>query len=303
MNIGWLIRGCGVFGSVREAIEIGNALVRRGHSFTYYCDSGKDEGWLPNVIEWKQTSEILTDDLDVLIWSDKMDEPYLSTFNQSKAKLKAFCCMGFDPTIDFITEKVKRVFNENYVIADSQWQLDFLKNHFSNIGVPIGGVNINQFRPVPSSHQFDLIWSGDTRGKKGGGYVSNAIQGFNSGTYFKRGIPQDKMSEFLCSSRIFVDGHVRGGWCNPVMEAMACGLSVVCTETECNSDFAIDGYNCLRVPIGDTHRMRMAIYDLMNDADFRIKLSANSINTAQNYSYDKVVIPVEKWLIDTIPLV
>lgn len=301
MNIGWLIRGAGIFGSVREAIEIGNALVRLGHSFTFYCDEGKDEGWLQNVIQWKRTGELLTDELDALIWSDKPEEPYWEIFQKSPAKLKAFCCMGFDPESDFITGKIKQIFETYHVIADSQWQLDFLKPYVKSIGVPIGGININQFGPVITDHKHDLIWSGDSRGKKGGGYVLNAIHGFNSGTYFKKGIPQDKMAEFLCSSRIFVDGHVRGGWCNPVMEAMACGLSVVCTETPCNSDFAKDGYNCLKVKIGDTHRMRMAIYDLLNDSEYRIKLSANAVKTAHEYSYDKVVIPFEKWLIDTIP--
>lgn len=192
MNIGWLIRAGGIFGSVREAMETGNALTRRGHSFTMYTDEGKDLKWLPNTLKWKHTKFAATDPLDVLIWSDNPDEPYRSVFERSRAPLKAYCMMGFDPANKF-TSILRDLMDRHWFIMDGNWQREHLTKYCKRLGPAIGGVNLTMFRPVKTPYEWDVVWSGDTRDRKGGKYVLEAIEGMNAGNYFKKKIPQSEL--------------------------------------------------------------------------------------------------------------
>lgn len=294
MNIGWMIRGGGIFGSVREALEIGNALVRRGHQFTYFCDEGKDTKWLPNQVQWAHTEDVRVADLDTLIWTDTPDDIYYNAFKASPAKLKAFCVMGFNPDQageKFFSDRHHEIVTNYWVLCDGPWQLKYLSKYTSDLGPAIGGINTKMFRPVDQPQQYDVMWSGDERERKGGRLVKEAIRGLNAGTYAKKGIAQNDMAAAICQAPIFVDGHNRGGFCNPVLEAMACGRAVVCTYTPCNSDFAIDNYNCLKA--NDAQSMRDAIEAIRSDAWLQKRLSDNAMLTVQQWDYDRVVIPLE----------
>ena len=49
-------------------------------------------------------------------------------------------------------------------------------------------------------------------------------------TYYGKGIAQSKMARIYNSADVFVDASRNsGGWNNPVVEAMACRVPVVCT--------------------------------------------------------------------------
>jgi hypothetical protein len=292
-----MIRAGGIFGSVREAVELGNAMMRLGHEFIMYTDEARDLGWLPNTLAWRHTNDAKTDDLDCLIWSDSPDDPYWQVFHESRAKLKGFCMMGFDPNDviwtfekeQFLSPRHDELVKDFWILADGQWQLRYVSCFTDNYHTyGIGGVNTEMFRPVPADQKFDVIWSGDSRPRKGGDTVIKAIDGLSAGSYSKKKIKQQDMAAFICQAPIFVDGHNRGGFCNPVLEAMACARAVVCTETECNSNFCIPEINCLQVPVGDHVGMRQAIDRLMNDKHLREDLSIAALKMAQSMTYDKV---------------
>lgn len=295
MKIGWMIRAGGIFGSVREAIEIGNALTRIGHEFTMYTDEGRDLLWLPNTLQWRFTNEVTQDDLDVLIWSDSPDDPYWAAFHKSKAKLKGYCVMGFDPAHctpeQFLSPRHHELLNNFWTLYDGAWQGEYIANYTTNHGPDIGGVNTSMFRPVEQEPSADVIWSGDPRPRKGGDMVKEAIRGLKSDFYSKKRIKQEDMAAFICKAKIFVDGHNRGGFCNPVLEAMACGRAVVCTETPCNSDFAVHGYNCLQsnTPQG----IRDHIERLREDPALLQSLAQNALITARAMTYDDRAIWLE----------
>ena len=272
--------------------------MRRGHSVTMYTDEGRDLMWLPNTLTWKHTKEAATDPLDVLIWSDTPDEPYWSTFNQSPASVKAYCMMGFghNNLTDniFLTKKHNQLARNFWMLCDGSWQLEHIAKFTDNLGPAIGGVNTKQFRPVDTQTKYDVMCSGDPRPRKGTDTIMEACSGLSVGTYFKKRIKQEDMAAAICQAPIFVDGHTRGGFCNPVLEAMACGRAVVCTDTPCNRDFAFDMINCIKVPESDPVAMRKAIDDLMADDNLREMLSAEALKTAQRFDYDVVVIPLEE---------
>lgn len=92
MKIGWFIRANGIFGSVREAIEMGNALVRRGKAipsdenfghrieagdisgigFCYHSKYNEDAQWEP----WRRGDYRVIKNLSAVIpetrWVDRV---------------------------------------------------------------------------------------------------------------------------------------------------------------------------------------------------------------------------------------
>src|SRR5690606_23944579 len=164
--VGWMMRNAGIFGSRRECFELGNALVRRGHQFIYFSEDGSRGDWLPNVLEWKTYADIPNTPLDILVWSDTVEvSQHHEVFFGAPAKVKSYCIMGFDPNIcenrdmfsDPLTDKVIK---NSWVIADSDWQLPYMSIYTDDVGVSIGGVNLNQFRPVAGLWKHDVMWSG-----------------------------------------------------------------------------------------------------------------------------------------------
>ena len=286
MTIGFLIRTGGIFGSVREVIETGNVLVSLGHDVTIYTDHGKDLKWLTNVCKWESNEDIPP--LDCLIFIDGPDEKYYSIFKTAKAKVKAFCMLGFDVeqvTDKFISDVHHELITNYWILADSDWQFEYIKQFTSNYGPSIGGINTTQFRPVVREKKFDVSWSNDPRPRKDSATVAKAIEGLSNKSYYRKQIKQNDLKKFLCDSRVFVDAHVRGGWCNPVAEAMACGVPVVCTDTPCNSSFAIDGYSCVKVKQGDHVAMRAGVVKLLNDQHYADYLSRNALELIRKFDY------------------
>lgn len=305
LRIGWMIRHAGVFGSVREAVELGNALVQRGHSFTLFTEDGKPCTWLPNNISFAPISTLGDTMLDALFWSDMPNvDAHYQAFKVCCATTKAFCVMGFNPDTDaletFGTARHHEIISKHWTIADGAWQLSFLSRYAPVVGPAIGGVNLQQFRPHDVPRKHDVIWSGDRRDRKGGSQVVKATIGLNTDSYSGHRLSQEDLAPFICSAPIFADGHKRGGHCNPVLEAMACGRAVVCTDTWCNSDFTKHGVNCLKVPVGDAKAMRSAIDSILNDDDLRALISAGALATAQEFSYHIRAAELEAAILDLI---
>lgn len=67
-------------------------------------------------------------------------------------------------------------------------------------------------------------------------------------TYCGKGISQEKMAEKYSSADIFVEASWQAGWNNPVAEAMACKVPVVCTDIGGVKDFAFHEKTALLVP-------------------------------------------------------
>jgi len=103
-------------------------------------------------------------------------------------------------------------------------------------------------------------------------------------------MPQMELSKFLNQGRIFVDGHSQGGWCNPVIEAMASGVPVVCTDIKCTRDFAINWETALTVAPGDSDGMRRRIDLLLQKPDLAEELRVNALKKVKEFDY-KIIAP------------
>lgn len=95
----------------------------------------------------------------------------------------------------------------------------------------------------------------------------------------------DQLVDAYRSSTIYVTcSHEEGFGLTP-LEAMACGTSVVCTDSGGLRDYAQDGINCLMVPVRDISRIANAITRLLDDHDLRNKLATQGRCTALEFSW------------------
>lgn len=318
LRIGWLVPTVGTFGAVREMVEVSNVLARRGHKVAIYHPDGRECKWLECLAECKKLGFIRTDTLDVLIGIVDWQPDLYDLLLESAAKIKAICLLGFSPSEEMaaalrgerragdqaeriIRDAIKRKF---LLLADSSWQLEWLrKNVGYDAGPSFGGVNLRMFRPKPknvSRETVRVVFSGDPRDRKGTDTVLAAIEILKESSekmefdsYWNRKFSQEQLVAFLQKADIFLDGHRRAGWCNPVAEAIACGTVPVCTDIGAVRDFALHEQTALVVPVDDAKAMADEALRLAEDTQLRLRLAENGLQRIRAYSYDIVAPHLE----------
>ncbi len=104
-------------------------------------------------------------------------------------------------------------------------------------------------------------------------------------TYHRR--PSDaEVNELLNRAAVFLQTSRHEGFCLPVLEAMAAGAPVVCTDAHGNRDFCVDGVNCL-MPRAEPRAVRGALEALLRDGDLRERLREAGHRTAAEYALER----------------
>jgi GT2 family glycosyltransferase/glycosyltransferase involved in cell wall biosynthesis len=117
--------------------------------------------------------------------------------------------------------------------------------------------------------------------------------------YFER--PSDaEVNELLNRATTLVQTSRHEGFCLPLLEAMAAGVPVVCTDAHGNRDFCQDGDNCLMAQ-DDPASVRAALERLLSDRELRERLSAGGRRTAERYAWPGLLDQVERFFEDVAP--
>lgn len=325
LKIGWICPTIGTFGAVREMIEVSNVLITLGHKVYIYHPDGSACKWLDSWATCRKLSFLPKDPLDVLIGIVDWQTELYRDLVDAPAKVKAICLLGFSPTQEMAqalrgeippTDKAQKIIldamQRKYILlADSNWQIEWIKK---NVGYPagpaFGGINLTMFHPIqrPENQKIKIIYSGDPRDRKGTDTVEKAIDiikfyipnkvEFDS--YWGKRFSQPELVKFLQNGDIFLDGHRRAGWCNPVAEAIACGTVPICTNIGATRDFALDGETAFVVEVDDADMMAASALDLVDDSELRSRLTRNGLAHIKKFSYDKVVPHLESTLTNSI---
>jgi glycosyltransferase involved in cell wall biosynthesis len=111
--------------------------------------------------------------------------------------------------------------------------------------------------------------------------------------------PSDKeLTALYASCDVFVSASWYEGFGLPPLEAMACGVPVVLTDSRGIREFAVNGENCLMVPIRDPKALADAILRVLTDEELATRIAANGLQTASRYSWDDAVDRFEQALSD-----
>lgn len=105
----------------------------------------------------------------------------------------------------------------------------------------------------------------------------------------------DEVNILFNKATMFVQTSRHEGFSLPILEAMAAGCPVICTDAHGNRDFCVDGKNCLMVDHDDTEALKNAIEKLQKTKSLREKLSKQGLATAKEYRWGVVMDKVEKF--------
>lgn len=95
--------------------------------------------------------------------------------------------------------------------------------------------------------------------------------------------------------KMFVSSSDFEGMSNSMLEAMALGMPVVCTDCPAGGARAVikDGENGLLVPVGDSEKLYLAMKKIAENEELSQKLSVNAVAVRENQSLEKII---EKWM-------
>jgi glycosyltransferase involved in cell wall biosynthesis len=99
--------------------------------------------------------------------------------------------------------------------------------------------------------------------------------------YNKR--PQSKLKEFYNKADVFVLFSVEEGLSMVQIQAMACGLPVICTYNTGGSEIVDDGINGFVLPIRNLKLLKKKILLLYNSPDLLIKMKRKAYNKAKKF--------------------
>lgn len=315
LKIGWVTGNLGIHGSVRRVVEMANALVARGHWVTVYTVDGESSClWLPCAARVQTLAQLHDESHDALIYCGG-GSPAYDAIDSARCRVRALYILALDErNLGVIADSAAaptRRFRETVqspewlVLANSTWQQEWLRDTLRpDCELLLGGVNRTIFHPEHVERDPErpaILTSGRRRAREGSGTVADAVRivqqtmpGATYLTYAYGGYDQDTMRRLYCEAVVFADGQWYAGWNNPVIEAMACGTPVVCTDIGGVRDFAIDGQTALVVPVGDAPAMAAAILRLLADTELAQRLRSAALLQAGLFTYAQAAAHLER---------
>jgi len=309
-----------VFGGIRRIVELSNRLTARGHEVTIYHPDGGTCEWMPLQAATRPSTDLLGRRHDVVIYNDP--NPYdVRLVGRSDSRLKVFYVLelyelslltGFHPALwlprnERTRYMKKSLLSEHAKLVNATWLGDWLR---AKMGIDtellIGGVNREMFHPVDVPRPdgvFRVLCSGDPRPRKGTATIREAIGRVREKhprvelqQYHGRGIPQERMAETYAAADLFVEASWQAGWNNPVVEAMACGTPVVCTDIGGVRDFAFQDRTAMLVPPRDPDALARAVARMVEDDDLRRELRAAALDHVRSFDWDASAERLERWI-------
>jgi glycosyltransferase involved in cell wall biosynthesis len=104
----------------------------------------------------------------------------------------------------------------------------------------------------------------------------------------------ERVNELLATCGVLVQTSRHEGFCLPVLEAMAAGAPVVCTDADGNRDFCVDEGNCL-MPAPRPADVRRALERVLTEPDLRASLVAAGKETAERYAWPRKLDELDAW--------
>jgi glycosyltransferase involved in cell wall biosynthesis len=117
--------------------------------------------------------------------------------------------------------------------------------------------------------------------------------GHGDGMRYFEAPSDERVNELFNQATAFVQTSRHEGFCLPLLEAMAIGTPVVCTDAHGNRDFCVDRVNCLMVD-DDPKAVAAALDELFASPDLRETLVAAGRETAATYSWERRIDVLEQ---------
>jgi len=299
-----------IFGGIRRVIELSNRLVARGHAVTIYHPEGTPCEWMPCRARVCRSDIALESEYDVVLYNDPNPLDF-QLAHEIRARLKIFYVLelyetplltGFKPMLwrprNERTRYMKRCLRSEHVkLANASWLVSWLKQNMAiEAELLLGGVNHETFHPFPGIERgpgFRILCSGDPRPRKGTQTIRDAVElarrehpEIELDTYHGLGLSQERLGQKYASADLFIEASSQAGWNNPVAEAMACGVPVLCSDIGGVQDFAYHDRTAWLVPPRDSEALARALVSMIRDEELRRRLSLAALARMREFDWD-----------------
>jgi glycosyltransferase involved in cell wall biosynthesis len=164
MKIAALLPHTEVFGGVRRYVEIGNALIRRGHRFVLFTPAGKQPEWLAFRGEVRAFEAIPAEDFEVGLCSEYAILPHFERL-RARAKFFYFVLEGHKKE----RETARRGF---YYLGCSEGICRRMERKYRvRCCRAPGGINPEIFHRLPKSESSAAPFDGRTEAQSASGYA------------------------------------------------------------------------------------------------------------------------------------
>jgi GT2 family glycosyltransferase len=301
LRLGFIEPHLRCFGGIRRMLEFANRLHARGHDVTFYLPATEEPRctWMRCDAVVKPIPAGFDDELDVILFNHEPQWHLLQRFE--RARRRVFYALHYahlyakEGSWESLRAPV------DLQLANSNWTADqILAETGSRPTVQLGGVNRDTFHPGTRAKPYPLLCSGEKhRAWKGTATVLEAgrLARVPVRRYAGKNLDQHALGREYAAARVFAVGSWYEGFCQPGLEALACGTPLVTTDNGGCREYALDGETALVVPPRDARAMAGAIRTLLDDGELAAKLAANGLDlVAADFDWDKRTAELEEVL-------
>lgn len=101
-------------------------------------------------------------------------------------------------------------------------------------------------------------------------------------------VPRTELFELYKTHRVLLFPSLSEGFGMVVLEAMAAGMAVVCSDIPGAAELIEDGVNGLVVPPRDPETLAARCFGVLQDDTLRVRLGQRAVETARGYTWDRV---------------
>src|SRR3954469_23930819 len=289
------------FGGIRRMVEFANRLVARGHQVTFYLPETAELRctWMRCDAAVKPMQSGFSEPLDGVLFTHEPQWHLLDRFERAQRRVFYALHDGALYNKEGSWESLHAAVDLQ--LANSNWTADQI---FAATGhrptVQLGGVNREVFRPYPGPKRHALLCSGEQqRAWKGTDTILDAgeLLGIPVTRYAGKNLDQGALGREYAAARVFAVGSWFEGFCQPGLEALACGTPLVTTDNGGCREYAVDGETALVVPPRDARAMADAVRRLLDDDALAARFVANGLDVvARDFDWDRRTVEFESVL-------
>jgi GT2 family glycosyltransferase len=322
LRIVYVTEDTGVGGGHRVVFEHLNGLAARGHDCELYALGGSPD-WFDLQVPvrrfdtYRELFEALSDvdAIKVATWWNTAAPVWWGSVRRGIATYFVQDIeTSYYPDNPDVRAAVLDSYREEFrYLTTSTWVADRLRELGRSPTIVSPGVNLGTFRDLEvEREQRALLSLGRTNPLKNFDLTVDAWRSMGDarpelwlfgiepelaeplGARYFTAPSDEEVNELLNRATALVQTSRHEGFCLPLLEAMAAGAPVVCTDANGNRDFCRDGENCLMVD-DEPAAVRAALERLFADPELRARLAEEGRRTAAAYDWERRIDELERF--------